>query len=146
MPCVYRRSIHVLPPLTNKPYSLPVFIESAASFTIYIILPQSLPTHKCFGVVKERRNKTGHQSQNFFQDSPPNARGFEELHNILGFKDIRRLFSTVCRVLESCCCLFEDWVLALQRKLASLSNKASLRTTEQHSIRFNCQISTYGVS
>ena len=53
MPCVYRRSIHVFPPLTNRPYSLPVFIESAASFTIYIILPQSLPTHKCFEDVKE---------------------------------------------------------------------------------------------
>ena len=127
VPCVYRRSIHVLPPLTNKPYSLPVFIESAASFTIYIILPQSLPTHKCFGVVKERRNKTGHQSQNFFQDSPPNARGFEELHNILGFKDIRPLFSTVCGVLESCCCLFEDWVLALQRKCSKFKEHSDLK-------------------
>ena len=48
------------------------------------MLPESLPTHKCFGVVKERRNKTGQQSPNFFQDRPPNARPFEEVYNILG--------------------------------------------------------------
>lgn len=142
MPCVYRSFIHFLPPLINKPYSLPVFIEYAASFAIYIILPESLPTHKCFGVVKERRNKTGHQSQNFFLDSPPNAKSF----TISWVSRISvRYFPPYVGFWKVVVACLKIGFSPCNENAASLRNPATLRTTEQNSIRFNGQISTYGV-
>ena len=145
MPCVYRRSIHVLPPLTNKPYSLPAFIESAASFTIYIILPQSLPTHKCFGVVKEEI-KLGISLKTSFKI-------VHQTHAVLKSFTISWVLRISVGYFPPYVGFWKVVVACLKigfspcnENAASLRSTATLRTTEQHSIRFNGQISTYGVS